>query len=175
MNMNSYILSFTKKIDRLFWNKEIINIIYLHDKQDNERLDQVIYLEESNGSVIGLYINGMNPVFSLNKIHNFDEFNLFASYDALNECKEGKFLKFKISHIKLIFNTQYNELFGLYLSSVNESNSIMLLFMQNVIHIELGCKKTEIMKVLEENISHITTNQYLVYEKDIINNQWHQS
>lgn len=43
MTMNNYILSITKKFDYFFENKEISNIIYLHDEEDNERLDHCYF------------------------------------------------------------------------------------------------------------------------------------
>ncbi|MBB6022783.1 hypothetical protein HNR77_003882 [Paenibacillus sp. JGP012] len=54
--MDNYIHSFIKKFDYYFEQKEISNIIYLHDQDDHERLDQVLFLEKEDGHVIGLYI-----------------------------------------------------------------------------------------------------------------------
>ncbi|GGG82928.1 hypothetical protein [Paenibacillus radicis (ex Gao et al. 2016)] len=88
--MNSYILSFTKKFAYFFEHIEISNIIYLHDEDDNERLDHVIFLEKNDGDVIGIYLRGMNPLISANRIYDLDDFNLFANYDELIECKENK-------------------------------------------------------------------------------------
>ena len=84
--MNNYINSFIKKFDYYFEQKEISHIIYVHDQDDYERLDQVLFLEKDDGHVIGLYIRGMNPLISVNRI---DDFNLFASYERLVESKEN--------------------------------------------------------------------------------------
>ncbi|WP_260865910.1 hypothetical protein [Paenibacillus xylanexedens] len=74
--MNKYISSVTKKIDYYFSQQEIANIIYLQDEEDHERLDQVVFLEKSDGDVIGIYIRGMNPLISANRIDDVDDFNL---------------------------------------------------------------------------------------------------
>lgn len=60
--MNPYILSFTRKFDHYFDQKEILNMIYLHDEEDNERLDHVFFLEQVDGGVAGIYVRGMNPL-----------------------------------------------------------------------------------------------------------------
>ena len=95
--MNNYIISFTKKFGYFFDKKEISNIIYLHDEDDNERLDHVLFFEKDNGDVIGLYIRGMNPLISVNRVYDLDDFNLFSSYEGLIECKEN--IKLNIEYI----------------------------------------------------------------------------
>jgi len=78
MQLNNYILSFMKKIDYFFVGKELLNIIYLHDEEDNERLDHVLFFEKKNSEVVGLYIRGMNPLLSSRSVYELDDFNLFA-------------------------------------------------------------------------------------------------
>ncbi len=115
MTMNNYIISFTKKFGYFFDKKEISNIIYLHDEDDNERLDHVLFFEKYNGDVVGLYLRGMNPLISMNKVYDLDDFNLFSSYEGLIECKEN--IKLNIEYISLFFSTQYNELLDFYLAN----------------------------------------------------------
>ncbi|WP_375199409.1 hypothetical protein [Bacillus sp. RS11] len=92
--MNNYIKSFTKKMDELLWKEEFTNLIYLHDKEDNERLDQVIFLKKNNEDVVGFYIRGNNPLISVNKVYSLDDFNLYATYDELIEYEEKNFNPF---------------------------------------------------------------------------------
>jgi hypothetical protein len=158
--MNNYELSFTKKIEYFFEKKEFSNIIYLHDAEDDERLDHVLFFEEENGNVVGLYIRGMNPLISVNRIYDLDDFNLFASYDGLIECKEE--LKLKIGYIALFFSTQYNELLGFYLSNKNTSNSLFILFCQDEFYVKKNCSKSEVSKILEKRYS---TEGYITYKK----------
>ncbi|WP_379140901.1 hypothetical protein [Paenibacillus sp. sgz500992] len=158
--MNNYIISFTKKFDYFFGQKEIANLIYLHDEGDNERLDHVLFLEKDSGDVIGLYIRGMNPLFSVNRIYDLDDFNLFASYEGLIECKEK--IKLKMEYVGLFFSTQYNELLGFYLANNDASSSIFILFLQDEIYMEKDCSRYEVSRVLEKRFS---TEGFITYEK----------
>ncbi|WP_155591522.1 MULTISPECIES: hypothetical protein [Lysinibacillus] len=158
--MNNYIISFTKKFGYFFDKKEISNIIYLHDEDDNERLDHVLFFEKDNGDVIGLYIRGMNPLISVNRVYDLDDFNLFSSYEGLIECKEN--IKLKIEYIGLFFSTQYNELLGFYLANNDASSSIFILFLQDEIYMEKDCSKYEASRILENKFS---TEGFITYEK----------
>ncbi|WP_010503572.1 hypothetical protein [Paenibacillus elgii] len=158
--MNNYILSFTKKFDHFFQQKEISNIIYLHDEDDNERLDHVIFFEKNDGDVIGIYIRGMNPLLSVNRIYDLDDFNLFASYEGLIECKEKIVLK--IEYIGLFFSSQYNELLGFYLSNNDASSSLFILFFHDEIYVNKDCSKSHASRILEKKFS---TEGFITYEK----------
>ncbi|WP_058830539.1 hypothetical protein [Paenibacillus polymyxa] len=158
--MNNYIISFTKKFDYFFEQKEISNIIYLHDEEDNERLDHVLFLEKEDGNVIGLYIRGMNPLISVNRIYDLDDFNLFASYEGLVESKEN--IKLRIEYIDLFFSTQYNELLGLYLANNDASSSIFILFLQDEIYVEKDCSKYEASRAL---VKRFSAEGFITYEK----------
>ncbi|WP_017427988.1 hypothetical protein [Paenibacillus sp. ICGEB2008] len=158
--MNNYIISFTKKFDYFFEQKEISNIIYLHDEDDNERLDHVLFLEKGDGNVIGLYIRGMNPLISVNRIYDLDDFNLFASYEGLIESKEN--IKLRVEYIGMFFSTQYNELLGFYLANNDVSSSIFILFSQDEIYVEKDCSKYEASRALEKRFS---TEGFITYEK----------
>ncbi|WP_128102963.1 hypothetical protein [Paenibacillus sp. DCT19] len=159
--MNKYISSVNKKVDHYLSQQEIANIIYLQDEEDHERLDQVIFLEKGDGNVIGIYIRGMNPLISANRINDVDDFNLYATYEGLLECKEK--LTFKIEYIGLVFGSQYNELLGLYLSDDGASESLFMLFLQDEIHVEQGCSKAYAIRMLDERFS---ANGYVTYIKD---------
>ncbi|PNQ82800.1 hypothetical protein [Paenibacillus sp. F4] len=158
--MNNYIISFTKKFDYFFEQKEISNIIYLHDEDDNERLDHVLFLEKDDGNVIGLYIRGMNPLISVNRIYDLDDFNLFASYEGLVESKEN--IKLRIEYICLFFSSEYNELLGFYLSNNDVSSSLFVLFLQDEIDVKKNYSKSDASKVLKNKYS---TEGYITYEK----------
>jgi hypothetical protein len=158
--MNNYILSITKKFDYFFQHKEISNIIYLHDEEDNERLDHVIFLEKNNGDVTGIFIRGMNPLISPNRIFDLDDFNLFASYDGLIERKDN--ILFKVEHLCLFFSAEYNELLGLYLSNADDSTSLFILFLHDQIDVKKGCNKSDVTKIIKDNYS---INGFITYEK----------
>ncbi|APB72765.1 hypothetical protein PPYC1_21340 [Paenibacillus polymyxa] len=158
--MTNYIISFTKKFDYFFEQKEISNIIYLHDEDDNERLDHVLFLEKDDGNVIGLYIRGMNPLISVNRIYDLDDFNLFASYEGLVESKEN--IKLRIEYICLFFSSKYNELLGFYLSNNDASSSLFVLFLQDEIDVKKNYSKSDASKVIKNKYS---TEGYITYEK----------
>jgi hypothetical protein len=158
--MNNYILSYTKKMDHFFGHKEVSSIIYLHDEEDNERLDHVIFLEKDDGDVTGMFIRGMNPLISANRIHDVDDFNLFASYDELMECKEN--ITLKIEYMCLFFSSEYNELLGVYLSNNDNSSSLFLLFLQDEMVVKKDCSKSDVSKILK---NMYPTVGYIPYEK----------
>jgi len=158
--MDNYKLSFTKKFDYFFESKEISNIIYLHDVDGNERLDHVLFLEKDNGNVVGLYIRGLNPLISGNRIYDLDDFNLFDSYDGLIECKENIILK--IEYMALFFGTQYNELLGFYLSNNDTSSSLFMLFFYDEICIKKNCSKYDASGMIEKRLS---TEGFIIYER----------
>lgn len=158
--MNNYISSITKKFDYFFQHKEISNIIYLHDEEDNERLDHVIFLEKNNGDVTGIFIRGMNPLISPNRISDLDDFNLFASYDGLIEHKDN--ILFKVEHICLFFSAEYNELLGLYLLNADDSTSLFILFLHDQIDVKKGCNKSDVAKIILDRYSN---NGFITYEK----------
>jgi hypothetical protein len=159
--MNNYILSVTKKFNHFFGQKEISKIIYLQDEEDNERLDQVIFFEKVDGNVVGIFIKGINPLISGNRIYDLDDFNLFASYEeGLIECEENFILE--VEYISLFFSTQYNELLGFYLSENNASNSLLIIFMNDEIYMEKNCRKSRIREAIEERYSLVG---FITYEK----------
>ncbi|WP_427050282.1 hypothetical protein [Paenibacillus sp. TC-CSREp1] len=157
--MNNYINSFIKKFDYYFEHKEISNIIYVHDQDDHERLDQVLFLEKKDSHVIGLYIRGMNPLISVNRIYDLDDFNLYASYERLVESKEN--IKLRIENIRLYFSSKYNELLGFYLSDNDESNSLFVLFLQDEMDVKKNWSKSDASKILKNRYS---TEGYITYE-----------
>lgn len=168
--MNNYILSFTKKLDYFFEQKEISNIIYLHDEDDKERLDHVIFLEKDDSNVIGIYIRGMNPLISGNRVYDLDDFNLFASYEELIECKENIVLK--IEYIVLFFSTQYDELLGVYLSNNEESSSLFILFLHDEMYVEKNCSKLHASNIIKERHS---LDSFITYDKKVGRNWAKQS
>lgn len=149
--MNNYRMSFVKKFDHYFGHKEVSNIIYLHDEADDERLDHVLFLEEANGDVVGLYIRGMNPLISGHRIDDLDDFNLYASYEeGLIERKE-KF-EIRVQLVFLFFATDYNELLGFYLANDSASRSLLVLFLQDKMVIEKNCSEYEAGECLKESM-----------------------
>ncbi|MDM5247982.1 hypothetical protein [Lysinibacillus sp. G4S2] len=170
--MNNYIKSFTKKMDKFLWKEEFTNIIYLHDKEDNERLDQVLFLKKNNEDVVGFYIRGTNPLISVNKVHNLDDFNLFATYDELIEYEENDFNLFKTECIRLYFNPNFHELLGIYLSDINGVSSLIILFLQDEIQIVNDCKISDIDSVFEKFFLQVSVGNMIVYEKINPNSIW---
>ncbi|WP_335582709.1 hypothetical protein [Paenibacillus bovis] len=150
-----------KKIDYFFVGKELLNIIYLHDEEDNERLDHVLFFEKKNSEVVGLYIRGMNPLLSSRSVYELDDFNLFASYEKLVEVKED--IRFEIKCTRVYFNTQYNELFGLYLANADKSCSIVIAFLQDEMYVEQNCSEYEARQKLSERFPDTSL---IIYEKN---------
>jgi len=102
----------------------------------------------------------MNPLISVNRVYDLDDFNLFSSYEGLIECKAQAYLK--IEYIGLFFSTQYNELLGFYLANNDASSSIFILFLQDGIYMEKDCSKYEASRILEKRFS---TEGFITYEK----------
>lgn len=123
-------------------------IIYLHDTEDDERLDHVIFLEKSSGEVTGIFIRGMNPLLSPNSVFDVDDFNLFSSYDGLIERKDNVLLR--VEQLCLFFSAEYNELLGVFLSDADDSNSLFILFLHDQLEVKKGCSKLEVTKVLTD-------------------------
>ncbi|WP_458120144.1 hypothetical protein [Paenibacillus sp. Z6-24] len=158
--MNNYIISFIRKFDYFFKQQEILNVIYLYDEEDNEKLDHVLFFETIYDKVIGIYIRGMNPLFSKNRIYDLDDFNLFASYEKIIETKENMVLK--VEQMKLFFSTQYNELLGFYLSDNDATNSIFIAFLQDEIYLERNCSEYGARQRIKEKVTH---EAIITYEK----------
>lgn len=117
-------------------NKSISNIIYFKD-QDDEKLEDLIFLETQNHHVAGIYIDGANPYFSPYMPDNIDTFNLFSKYDEINRV-ENKRIPLSIQKIRSLNSNSYNEQLGLYLSDEDEKNSLFILFLQDTLkHIPL--------------------------------------
>ncbi|MEO3945920.1 hypothetical protein [Gorillibacterium sp. CAU 1737] len=149
--MNRYQASFMKKADYFFGQKELVFIVYLHDAEDRERLDHVVFLEKVDGEVTGLYIRGMNPLLSGHRIEELDDFNLFDRYDGLEECKEE--IQLNIESISLFFSSQYNELRGIFLSNSHESTSLFLAFLQDEMIVEKNLGLPQTVGWLEKRFS----------------------
>lgn len=163
--MNNYIRSFTQKMDCFFKYNEIVNILYLNDVEDNERLDHVVFFEMDKNDVIGFFIRGMNPLISVNKIDCLDDFNLYASYEDLVEVREN--FNLKIEYACLYFNTEFNEIFGCYLMENQNTKSLLVLFEHDRLVIMLNRSKLDVNSALKKKYS----NGYLAYEK-MRNRNW---
>ncbi|MCL9663120.1 hypothetical protein L2089_20765 [Paenibacillus hunanensis] len=160
MTVNNYELSIIKKLTFFFGQQKISSLVYLYDEDDNEMLDHVIFFEKEDSSNLGLYIRGLNPLFSINKIHELDDFNLFASYEKISEYKEE--FKLSIEYICFHISSEYNELLGVYLSNSNNSQSILILFLQDKIELFKNCNYSEARKMLE---NRCLQEDYISYEK----------
>jgi hypothetical protein len=133
----------------------------LHDVEDNERLDHVIFFEKVDGDVVGIFIRGMNPLISGNRIYDLDDFNLFASYeDGLIDYKEN--FSFKVEYICLFFGTTYNELMGCYLSNQDTSSSLLIIFIYDEIHLEMNVNKSDVRELIEKRFS---PDCFITYER----------
>ena len=163
-DMGHYVKSMMKKMDRLLWGKEISGLIWLHDKADGQRLDQVVFLKKADGCAIGFYADGMNPLISSNRVDESDDFNLYASYDELIETEEKDSRSFRIDNLKLYFNARYNELMGLYLSD-DLGASLLIVFLDDEIHVIHHCKKSDVDTVFKEKKIHIPVNDIFIYER----------
>lgn len=135
MIITNYHKSFLNKIDTLFCWVNITDVISFSD-EDDDLIDNTIFLEIDNCKVIGFYINGMNPYITTNRISEFDDFNLNALYSQLKENKLGiPSSFFTVGYIKIIFNPDYDEVIAIYLSSSDCSSSILIIFSEDEIYI----------------------------------------
>ncbi|MBC3215113.1 hypothetical protein [Serratia fonticola] len=171
MKLTNYHHSLLKKISFLFYGKTISNIIIISD-EDDDLIDNVRFFELENGGVVGFYINGSNPLISINHIYEFDDFNLYASYSTLSENKECEFLPFKVEFIKVFFHPEYNEVISIFLSSSDFSFSISIVFSTDEIHTHMNCKKDDLTKMIKEDLVQFEDIDFITCQMDSSNDNW---
>lgn len=168
MKLMSYHHSLLKKILLLFYGKTISNIIIISD-EDDDLIDNVRFFELESGGVVGFYINGSNPLISINHIDEFDDFNLYASYSTLSESKEREFLPFKVEFIKVFFHPEYNEVISIFLSSFDFSLSIYIVFSTDEIYTHMNCKKDDLTKMVKGDLVQFEDIDFLICQIDSSN------
>lgn len=118
MIYTNYLISIFNKLDFFFMNKAISNIIFFKD-QDDDKLEDLVFIEMRDNSVIGIYIDGANPCFSTYMPDHIDTCNLFSHYDELNRIEEKQF-HLLIQKIRSFNSCTYNEQLGIFLSDEDE-------------------------------------------------------
>ncbi|EJS93639.1 hypothetical protein [Pectobacterium wasabiae] len=171
MMPTSYHESFLKKTSYLFNGVVISGIVYIVD-EDDEIIDNVIFLEIGADGVVGFYINGPNPFVTRNNINEFDDFNLHASYEILHEKKSNISHPFKIEHVKVFFHPSYNEVISIFLSSPDFSSSVFIVFSNDEIYVYENCKEDGLIKILKNNFLQFGGLKFFVYQKNIYESGW---
>jgi len=171
MMPTSYHESFLNKISSLFNGVVISGTIYIVD-EDDEILDNVIFLEIGADSVVGFYINGPNPFVTRNHIDEFDDFNLHASYEILHEKKSNVLPPFKVEHMKVFFHPSYNEVISIFLSSLDFLSSVFIIFSNDEIYIHENCSEDDLIKILKNNLLHFGDLKFRIYQKNIYEYGW---
>lgn len=167
-----YLTSIFSKLDLFFMNKSISNIIYFKD-QDDEKLEDLIFLETLDHHVAGIYIDGANPYFSPYMPDNIDTFNLFSKYDELNRV-ENKRIPLSIQKIRSLNSNSYNEQLGLYLSDEDEKNSLFILFLQDTLCIEYDRRFEQCIPIMQDTLKHIPLDDISCYENRSSKPGWTQ-
>jgi hypothetical protein len=168
MIAENFITSNFKKFETLFLGKELLFSIVLSDEEDEE-INNVIYLKLENDDYIGIFMNGANPFFSKSYVEDIDLFNLYENYDELN-INKNQDLSLKIDVMRLVFNSDYNELAGFYFSDKSNEKSFSILFMGDEFQFHENISVEEFDINLSTNLSHITNKS--VYLKDNQNKEW---
>ncbi|BES85627.1 hypothetical protein PEC302107_40560 [Pectobacterium araliae] len=171
MKLTNYHRSFLKKISHLFYGKTISDLILISD-EDGDLIDNVRFFELEFSDVVGFYINGSNPLISINHIDKFDDFNLHASYSALSESKEHNFLPFKVDFIKVFFHPEYNEVISIFLSSSDFSFSVSIVFSTDEIYTHINCKKDYLTRIVKEDLVQFEDIEFLICQMDSSNDDW---
>ena len=159
MKIDVYTRSVIKKIEYFFYNKSILELYRLFD-EENQEIDNVLYLK-TNENFIGIYIKGENPFFSDFSIQELDIFNLYETYQNLEYAKEK--LLIKINDYKLVFNSEYNELLGIYLKDNEKISSFCIIFQFDNIITRKNIPFNVYLDILKSNLLHI--NDIRIYEK----------
>lgn len=171
MKLTNYHQVFLKKISHLFYSKTISDLVLISD-EDNDLIDNVRFFELEFSDVVGFYINGSNPLISINRIDEFDDFNLYALYSTLSENKEREFLPFKVEFIKVFFHPEYNEVISIFLSSSDFSLSVSIVFSTDEIHTHMNCKKDDLAKMVKEDLVQFEDIDFLTCQIDSSNDNW---
>lgn len=159
-----YHASFLKKIRALFDGEAILNVIRLVDEDEN-LIDDVVFLELGAGRVVGFYANGMNPLISRHHVAEFDDFNLYALYSGIHEYKTSDFSGFLIDFSVVVFNPDHNEVVAVFLSSESRSRSVLLVFSSDEIFIYEDCVKNSISQILKDRFLQFRNIDFLVFER----------
>jgi hypothetical protein len=133
----------------------------------------VLFIELTDGGFVGVFIDGANPLLSVNKVSEFDDFNLYANYQKLEEKGKDCFNMFRVEHIILVFCKEYNELLGIRLSSSNFNQSLLLLFMQDEIYIEQDIYIASLNAIIAQQFRHFSIEDIMFIEKTPFSDNWH--
>jgi hypothetical protein len=164
----TFIESNLKKIEKLFLEKKISIITTLLD-EDDDLIDNAIYIKIEN-EYLGIYINGTNPFFSKSFIENIDMFNLYENYNQI-KTDSKKITEFKIDSIKIVFNSDYNELLGLYFSnSTIEESSFSIIFMSDELDVLEDYTFEDYKNKIDNNLLHIENKK--TFSIDVNHKKW---
>lgn len=159
MKLTSYQHSFLKKMSLLFYGKTISDVILITD-EDGDLVDNVRFFEVDFHDVVGFYMNGANPLISRNHIDEFDDFNLYALYSALNENKDGAFIPFRVDFINVFFHPEYSEVISIFLASSDFSLSVFIVFSIDEIHIYTDCSVGDLTKLVKEKLTQFNDVEF---------------
>ena len=165
MKESNYYKSILTRLDFHFSNKLLSNIIMLCD-EENDIIDNVVFLETDAKNVVGFYMNGMNPMISSNRSLVSDDFNLFSLYEKLSEIKRGLKSPFYIKKIKVIFHPSYNEMLAIFLSSDDNSSSMLVTFQGDEINVVEGVSLGKYINVIKNNLSQFKNIDFLIFCKN---------
>lgn len=168
MIQENFINSNLKKIEKLFFEKKISEIITLSDECDH-LIDNAIYLKIDD-EYIGIYMNGTNPYFSKSFIEDMDMFNLYGHYSVV-KANSKRIKEFNINSIKIIFNDEYNELIGLYFfnSTIKES-SFSVIFMSDELDVIENYTFEDYKNKIGYNLLHIENKKIFSIHEE--RNKW---
>ncbi|MCG8710947.1 hypothetical protein JHU04_004266 [Brenneria sp. 4F2] len=163
--------SFLKKILYLFEGVVISDVTLIAD-EDDEIVDNVVFFNIENDSVVGLYINGSNPFVTRSNIDDFDDFNLYALYEKLYEKKLVSFSPFKVECIRVFFHPSYNEVISIYLSSSDFLSSVFCVFLNDELRFYVNCKDDDLKVILEGNLIHFEKINFIIFQRNINEPGW---
>lgn len=152
MTIGNFIKSNLTKFEKLFFQKEITSITLIFD-EENTMLKNVVYLKLDN-NYIGIYLNGINPYFSTSYLDDLDLFNLYENYNFLIS-QVTEIPKYTFQKIVIIFNEDYNELLGFYLSDNSNHNSFAMIFMSDDFLLIENVDISEYFDILNRSLLHV--------------------
>lgn len=159
-----------KKIKYTFFQKKILNNIYILD-EDKDYVDNVVFFKISQNDTIGIYINGSNPQFTQNNISEFDDFNLYSLYDVLLEERGCDIVDFHINKIRVVFNSDFNELLCIHFFDKNIN--FYIIFQQDEILVsELSESEANITHELKKYLKQYNESNFLIFEVTTQNPNW---
>jgi hypothetical protein len=165
MNNEIFINSIFNKFEKLFFKKKLKSKVTLVDDDNEQIIDNVIYIQIDDEHV-GILVNGVCPNFTKSFIEDIDMFNLYWTYNSIRTISTN-ISTFRIDSINVFFDTTYSELIGCYLCDNLDKQSFSIIFMTDELKVFENIPLAEYINELDNNLQHIKSKKnYSINNED---------